>query len=510
MDPRTPPRPRPRIHELAVRGALVRTVSGDQPRATSVEVARISTLVGTVALLSLAACGPRLSANANPNVNANDVPRTCATALTPLTSVAALSPAIDTTTRPSKVVVAAEIPFARIAAELEKSVPRRVAEEHGRDIGIAGSLDTTVDRGPFSVSVSPTGDALVVKTTLHAQARACTTSRGCYATCSPEAVAVTTVPLALGETYAIGAPRLAVTLVRGCRVSALGGLVSLDLTPTIQAELGPHVRRVEKEIVQRLPNVRSDLVVRWAELARAHELPLGAGCVTLHPSGLAQGPSSTNATGDAVRLRFTLTASPELRPRCDEGPPLLPNLLPPLVQDAGMPEEDELDVRVRMPLTALGNAASAPRAMTLGSALAVPKAATVRADGAGVAVEVALEGEVCGTVRAKSTVGWKDDARALGFTSTAFSADERARLSRAVVAPEAFVTALEANVRVTPKLTPETLKTALPALLSAVSSPDVELSAEVSSTRPGEVRTDGEDVVASTKARGKLRARLSR
>jgi hypothetical protein len=438
-----------------------------------------------------------------------DVPRTCATTLLRDASpLEPLAPATDTSARPSKIVVEAEIPFSRIARELEANVPRRVADERGRDIGLAGSLDTTVDRGPFVVSVSPSGDALVVKTTLHAQARACTSQRGCYASCSPEAVATTTVPLALSEGFAIAKPHLMVTLVRGCRISALGGLLQVDITPTIVAELGPHVRRVEQEMARRLPDLRPELAVRWAMLAKPRELPLGAGCVTLHPSGVTQGPS--RGTADAVRLRFSLTASPELRPRCDEPAPLFRSLLPALAHDPAMPEEDELDVRVRLPLSTFATATSVPRPMALGSVRSIPKAATVRADGTGIALDLTLMGEVCGDVRSHATIAWKDDAHALGYASTGFSKGARARLEQAGVPADALVNALETNVRVSPKLTPDSLKSALPLLISALSAPDIELSATVSSSRPGNVRPDAEDILASMRVTGKLEARLTR
>ena len=78
------------------------------------------------------------------------------------------------------------------------------------------------------------------------------------------------------------------------------------------------------------------------------------------------------------------------------------------------------------------------------------------------------------------------------------------------MAPEALAKALETNVRVAPKITPDTTKTTLPAIVPSLSTSDVELSATVSTARAGDVSTDGEDVVASTLVRGKLVARLAR
>ena len=436
---------------------------------------------------------------------------TCGVTLPPEAAGDAMPPPAPTSAaamRASKIVVEAEIPFARIARELESAVPRRVAEEHGRDIGLAGSLDTTIDRGPFTVGVSAAGDALVVRTSLYARARACTSSRGCYAGCAPEAVATVTAPLALSEAYALSPPRVTVAIVRGCRISALGGLIQVDLTPTIEAQLGPHVRRVEQEIARRLQNVGPLLAERWTELAKPHELPLGAGCVSVHPSGLTQGPSSASA--DAVRLRFALSASPELRPRCDEAAPLVPYFLPPLAHDATMPDEDELEVRARVPIERFATAAAAPRSFALGDHQAIPRSATVHPDGPELLVSVTLGGDVCGDVHARGRAVWKDDARALGFATLTFSPAERARLEAASVAPEAVAKAFETNVRVAPKITPDTTKTTLPAIVPSLSTTDVELSATVSTARAGDVSTEGEDVVASTLVRGKLVARLAR
>ena len=72
---------------------------------------------------------------------------------------------------PSMLVVSVEVPLAIVRGSLEARIPRRVAEEHDQDIGVAGRLEYTVDRGVLAVSVE--GDALLIEATLEAHAMAC-------------------------------------------------------------------------------------------------------------------------------------------------------------------------------------------------------------------------------------------------------------------------------------------------------------------------------------------------
>jgi len=398
----------------------------------------------------------------------------------------------------SRAVVDVEVPFARFGRELEANVPVRVADDRGRDIGVAGYLDTTVDRGPFSFAPSASGRELVVRTTLKATARACTSRRGCYASCAPEAVAEVTVAPLLGADYALPHPHLAVRLVRGCRVSALGGLVSVDLTPTIEAQLGPQVARVEREIAARLPQVRPQIERAYAELAKPHPLPLGAGCAEAHPSGIVQGPAHVGA--GAVTLRVAVLVSPEIVPVCGAE---VPTPLPPLTNDPTMAPEGDVLLGEHVPLTRF-------RAVRVGTAASYPSAVAVRANGTDVSLRATLSGDLCGDVLAHATPGLSADGGDVTLDHVHLDATEEARLAALRVSP-LDATALLQGTAVAPlKITPDRLKTALPALLPALSTSDVTLEGKVVSARPEAAQLAGDTIVATTRARLSLTAKVTR
>ncbi len=433
-------------------------------------------------------------------------PRECAAALAPAGDPEPLAPPVassgldDPARRPpSHVLLEVDLPFTRIARELEASVPRRVAEERGRDLGLAGSLDMTVDRGPLRVAYDAASDALVVTTSLHIEARACTSRRGCYASCSPEAVARVSAPLALTPDYGLPRPRVAVSLVRGCKLAALGGLVQVDVTPMLEQRLGPEARRVEAEIARRLPDLRPPLVARWAELSAPRALPLRAGCLRVHPSGLSQGPSSASASG--VRLHFSLEASPELRRACDE-PPGPKAALPPLVAAPVATDAAEVSVGVEVPLADLERALTGPPAMALGAGSARVVSARVEPDGGEVRVTTALAGGVCGEASAHARLQWTGDS--LGYTHAVVGPAERARLAASGVSAEGLEAAIEARGRVSPRLTPTLARDALPALAAALSTDDAEVRAHVPGARAGAVWLEAGAAFATVRIQNKI------
>src|SRR4051794_19997993 len=146
---------------------------------------RIGASLRLFLLLLVAACG---ASGPRPPPPPEPVPETCATRLPPRdvpdasdTLPPLPAPSVSTFTPPrSTLVVNAEIPLAQIKQALEAKVPRRVAEERDHDIGAAGRLEYTVDRGPFAVRVE--ADSLVVEAQLLGNARACAKGR-CYAGC---------------------------------------------------------------------------------------------------------------------------------------------------------------------------------------------------------------------------------------------------------------------------------------------------------------------------------------
>ena len=412
---------------------------------------RASSLVLVVVVASLAACG----GSARKETSTPD-------AREPVCSVAVLPPATAAPppedAAPSRVVAHVTLPLAQIARELEARIPKRLAEERDRDIGVAGRLQITVDRGALAVTAQ--GESLVVRAPLRARAEACAKGR-CYASCEPEAVATVTVPLRLTPGFAFAPSHAEIAMTRSCQVKALGGLLRVDVTPMVEKAARAELRRVEQEVDARLPKLRPQAERIWKELDRPMTLP--AGCVEAHPEGLVQGPST--AASDAVRLRFALAARPEIRARCAP-PSAPPRPLPPLAFDAALPAEAEV-------------------AVALVSALSTT---------------TLVRGVACGD-GAKATVtpplAWTEDGK--GVRATGFTLSEGA--------PTELASRLVREVVLLPLLPPEGLREAIPALAGALGDPTVDVRAQVAAVRPTSAFPRGEDLVASVRLRGAVEIR---
>ncbi len=362
--------------------------------------------------------------------------------------------------------------LATLAQELDARVPRRVADEKNRGIGMAGHLNYTVDRGPFAVAIE--GESLLVRTELRGHAEACASGR-CYASCDPTAIATATVPLRLTPEWRFSPSRVNVAFTRGCQVKALGGFVRIDVTPTIEGQMGPALRRVEQEIDGRLPQPRPQAERLWRELSAPRPLPLGS-CVVVNPRSIVQGPMT--AAGTTLRVRFGLVAAPELRTRC--GDPPATTALPPLAHDPKMPVEDDLVVAIVSPIaSAMASLAPSDPFDLDGSRVRITKAAAVSA-GAALDLDLSLRGEACGELAARSPVAWTDDGKALRFTSP-----ELATLPRIAAA-----------------LSAETLRDVVPQLASSLSDPSVEVKATVKDAKPLAAYARGDDLAATVRIRG--------
>ena len=188
----------------------------------------------------------------------------------------------------STLVVNVDVELGGLRQALEAKVPRRVAEERDHDLGPAGRLEYTVDRSPFTVRVE--SDALVVESMLQGRAQACAKGR-CYAGCAPEARATARVPLRLGADYRLRTSDVRIDVTKGCEVRALGGLLTIDVTPILRSALAAQSRNVQTSIDRELPDLRPEATRLWDDLYKAKALPLGA-CVMLVPEETTQGPGS--------------------------------------------------------------------------------------------------------------------------------------------------------------------------------------------------------------------------
>ena len=431
-------------------------------------------LLGLSLALSLgaAACG----GSAKPSSSIPD--ETCQKALGPSPGAPAAPPSPVPSIAPSRVVTHVELRLASVQKELEARIPRRLAEERGRDIGVAGSLDLEVDRGPLAVLVE--GESLVVRTDLRAQARACAKGR-CYASCDPGGVATARVPLRLTPAYGFSPPKVDVVFTRPCKIKVLGGFLRVDVTDTVRAELGPSLRRVEQEIAARLPQPRPQAERLWRELASPRSLPLGA-CAVLRPRGIVQGP--VRGTNDALRARFAVIAEPEVRMQCgDTTGSGSTAALPPLAYDPRLPEEDVVVLATTSPIERAIASLSPSSPFELEGARVRVTRATANAAGGELDLALAIRGEACGDLNARSSLAWSDDASGLRFTRPELAA----------------VPAIPAT------LTPERVRALAPELVaSAAADPSAEVRVHVREATPDSAFARGRDVVASMRLRGSV------
>jgi hypothetical protein len=362
--------------------------------------------------------------------------------------------------------------LAPVSAELEKNIPRRVADERGRDIGVAGSLNVVVDRGPIATSVE--GENLVIRTELRAHAEACAKGR-CYASCDPVANATAIVPLRLTPDYRFAPSRVSVAFTRGCQIRMLGGFVTVDVTPTIQGMLGNELRGIERQIDARIPQPRPQVERLWKELNAPRSLPLGA-CAVVNPRGLVQGPmQGGGAPGNgSVRMRFALDALPELRTHCGDPPAALP--LPKLAHDPRMPEEEDLVVAFVWPLTKVASQIAGSDPFVFEGSRVRATNAKAAAAGADVDLDLVVRGEACGDVTLRAAPKWSDDGTAVVLSGP----------------------------RVPPPVQPEALKTMIPGVASSLSDPSVDLKATVKDAKPIAAWVRGEDLVATVRVRGSI------
>ena len=415
-----------------------------------------------IVLVSAADCGPKDESSV-PAAEAE-----CKTTLPPASRPSGPGAPAPPPPTSSRMVAHVDMKLAPIVAELEKSVPRRVAEERGRDIGVAGSLNAIVDRGPFTTSVD--GENLLVRTELRAHAEACAKGR-CYASCDPIAMATATVPMRLTPDYRFAPSRVSIAFTRGCQIRVLGGFVTVDVTSTIQGFLADELRGIERQIDARIPQPRPQVERLWKELNAPRSLPLGA-CAVVNPRGLVQGPMQ--GSPGSVRMRFALDALPELRTRCGDPPAPVP--LPKLAHDPRMAEEDDLVVAFVWPLEKVASQLAPSDPFTLSGALVRSTNAKATAANAEVDLDLVIRGEACGETALRAKPTWADDGTAV----------------------------LLGGPRVSPPVQPESLKTMIPGVASSLSDPSVDVKATVKDAKPLASWARGPDLVATVRVRGSI------
>jgi hypothetical protein len=294
------------------------------------------------------------------------------------------------------------IDLARARKELEAQVPARVAEEHGRDIGAAGRLTLTIDRGPFRFAVEQGKLSVLTDLTAHAQVCKPLGGLGCvqYASCDPTAVARASVPEALTKEARFAPSSVTIDIGRRCVVTAL----NIDVTPIVEQEARAETKKVEERIDRALPDLHGEAERAWHTLER--EMPLRQGaCVALHPRELVQGPSRVD--GDRLVVRLGVNASPLVTMPCPPAPPETP--LPPLRFDPTLSDTFALHVPVaRTPDALAASWESALKGKTLaagGGAVRIESMQAALAAEA-IALDVGVSGPACGSVSFVARPSW--------------------------------------------------------------------------------------------------------
>jgi hypothetical protein len=423
-------------------------------------------------------------------------PPECAQRLDPRSVVPPAPPSTPPAAPPSRLLVHAQLSLAKLAAELELHVAPRLAEGRGVAIGPAGVLEYSVDRGAFTLSVA--ADHLVVETPVQGSARACRRGR-CYAGCEPRARVRAEIPLWLRPDYRFGPSRLSLEFTKGCKVRALGGLLSVDVTPLLESALAPQLERVRREIDGRLPDVRVRVERAWRQLSTPRPLPLG-GCLIVEPLGFVQGP--VEPSQQTAHARFALLARPELRTDCSDEAARVP--LPALSADPGLPDEGSVTIGMEMPLanlarafeTATPEAGSEPRVFVTRAAL--------EALGKNVSAELELAGELCGAVALQAEPTFAGEDGVIELTAGELDTGESARVRAAGLDPAALARQLARLPRVSTPLSLPMLRALPPALAGLFSDPMFSLSARVSSLRAAGAAARDQHLVAWVEAHGSL------
>lgn len=393
----------------------------------------------------------------------------------------------------STLVVNVDLPLGGLGPALEAKVPKRVAEERDHDIGMAGRLEYTVDRGAFTVRA--VNDSIVVETPLVAHARACAKGR-CYASCDPEAKATAVVPLKLGADYKLRTSSVRVDITKGCTVNVAGGFVRIDVTPQIRAGLAQQTGRIQAAIDKELPNLKPEASRLWSELGKPRSLPLGS-CVLLSPEEITQGPAS--AAGDVAHLRFGLLARPELRVRCGDAPRTAS--LPALKDDAALPITSDVNLGIVLPPEA---AARALEGSTL--AMTSPTQVTKASGDPAIGIELELLGEACGAAGLTAGSAAWHDATTVSLAKVEPASGDAERFASANVDVGSFVKGVE-GVGIPLPLAPAALVTALPELARGLSDPTVSVDARIDESSPASAGLRGSEVVAVVHLRGALTMR---
>lgn len=390
----------------------------------------------TLGLITLAGCGsPRADGAAWPGA-------LCEARLAPLSPTFAGSPLEPLR---SRVLIDARIETRRALAELDRALPKRLAERRGVDLGDAGRLSFVIDRGPFAVSVA--SDELSVSVDLQGQADVCKPlgPLGCvgYASCAPGGRASASLRLLLADDYRMLPSRVQIPVTRPCTLSSLG----IDMTAEVQTQANRQADELRRRIDGAMPDLGAVVSSLWRALSAT--IPLGDGaCAQISPRGVLQ-------TGPRLQddvLTLGLGVEGEIRVETPCQPAASPPPLPPPQLERVLPPGVDLQVPLVTAWPAVG------MALTRALAQAEPRAGSevvhvtdVRAQPAPegrVALGFTLAGRACGEVWFDAVATPLPDGIALTQLRPAPGEPERARAASPGLDLPALARAVEGRLRV--------------------------------------------------------------
>lgn len=421
-----------------------------------------------IAFLTLAACARSPAEPAFPGA-------TCAERLAPGDEEGEPPPAW--TPPRSRVVVDVRVETGAILAGLDRAIPRRVVEQRGIDAGPAGRLDVVVDRGPFSVSLA--GDDLVLDVDLAGSARVCKPlgPLGCvgWASCDPSAHARAAVRLVLDASLGVPPSSVAIPITRPCTLTALG----VDVTARVQREADARARSIRDEIDRGVPIVAPLVRSLWQALAAS--VPIGAAtCARVRPTDLVQ--SGPRRDEGALAIGLGVEGEVVVETPCRPAPQA--TAAPPPRLDRSIAPGVSLIVPVVASWEEIGRRVA--RALAATEAHAGPERVRItdvhaRPAGAGVRLEVAFVGRVCGVVSLDGApiVSASGEVR---FDALSPSSTELQRVRDAAPSLDvgAFGRSLAAVLRLPPSLdvaaVPRRLDSVVRALLPKAAAGDPEVT----------------------------------
>lgn len=418
----------------------------------------------------------------------------------------ALAPAPPAPHVTSVIPVHVEVGLDAIRRRIEAEAPKRVAEEHNRDIGGPGRLTYTIDRGPFSVGLD--GTRFVVATDLRINAEVCKPLGllGCakYASCDPVAKVSARLPLELTPEYAFSPAEVRLDFSRRCLVTAL----DIDVTPMLDERAKGETRAIEQKINASLPRPRDEAQRLYGLLGKTTPIK-GTGCMGLSPLGIVQGAPTVR--GGALDVRIGIVAAPFVGPSCPKREFF--RIFPALRRDPKLADEFDLNVAVRVPTETIDKELAASlvdKDVIGGDGLLRIRSVKAHPTAQGLLLELGVSGSACGTLFVLATPEWDDKMHAIGLKAKPFDGElERLRAMAPALDLKLFANNMAALAQIAPLLDDEAIKSSLEGFALPVGDGGATFEIALRQAKGGRVDVAPEGLVARLHAMGRATLHLA-